>query len=314
MSTAPNFDSMSLEELRAAADAELSANPDAIPTVSTTNGQLRNADGTFAAAEVTDPAQNPPEEGVSVEEVTEQEEQLDPGEVIHDGELVYRLEVPGEDGSGSEVFYGHGPDFMSRYRDAVEQLRQAKVHANRKIRSITKEQKATAQMTEDERYILKQRMQTEPDKAIEEIIERRLNSDPRIKAAEQVSQAQQINDVTNAWVAANPDFHANEVNGKRMWAEMKRNGVNGVPTKEDITRAYNTLNNDGLLQAKPAAQSQAVAAPAPVRRGSGMSARSATSNVPTARNLVPGTNHTQAELDAMTLDQLRAAGGGGSGW
>jgi hypothetical protein len=240
--------------------------------------QPRNPDGTFAA-------QNPPEEGVSLQAPPtpepqadgEPEEELDPNDVVHNGELVHRLETDGE-----EVYYGHGPDSITRERDAYRQLREAKVHANRKIREQNQQIKAEvekkAALTTDERYVLSQRLQTEPDLVLNEAVERRLANDPRLKAAEDLKRQSDINAVTTAWVEANPDYYAVATNGKRLWKEMAYNGVQGVPTPADIDRAYQSLKAEGLLQEKPAPAAvvaPVTPAPAPLqRRSSGLSTRS----------------------------------------
>lgn len=259
-----DLDSLSLEDL-----ARLANDPSALPPPVE---QPRNPDGTFAAVPAPEVVTPPP--------TPDPEEELHPNQVIHNGELVYRVEVPGLDGAGTEVFYGHGADLMTQMSDVIRQQADAKSHANRKIRSMTQEQKKTVQLSDDEKYALAQRMQTDPQAVIDEIIERRLNSDPRIQAAEKISEKNQIDAVTNEWVAANPDFYASPGNGKRMWGEIRRMGIPGVPTLENITAAYQSLSADGLLQIKPLPDSATLVTPPPVvvpppaRRSSNLSTRS----------------------------------------
>lgn len=261
MSTQPvaiDPETISLEEL-----AKLAAGQSAF-----TPAQPRDEAGRFVAPT--------PEPVVDPAVVVEDETDLDPNDVVHNGELVYRLETDGE-----EVYYGHGPDSITRERDANRQLREAKVHANRKIReqnqALKVQEQAKQAMTADERFVLQQRLQTEPDLVLNEAIEKRLASDPRIKAAEQLATQQSINAVTTQWVTDNPEYHAVPINGKRLWKQMQYNGVQGVPTPADITKAYQELKADGLLQEKPAdppAAPPVVVAPPARPRASGLPARS----------------------------------------
>lgn len=272
-------DSLSLEQL-----AELAIGQPSHPAVE----QPRNADGTFAP--VADPAP------VSVPDPTgASDEDLSDNDVVHNGELVYRLETDGE-----EVYFGHGPDSITRERDAYRQLREAKIHANKKIREQNQTIKATeaakVALTADERYILAQRMQTEPDLVLDEAIEKRLASDPRIKAAEELATQNKINAVTTEWVNANPDYYAVPANGKRLWRELAANGVS-VPTIADIDKAFRSLQSDGLLQPKPTEAAPVVTAP--VRRSSGLSTRSTAVATPVVTPQL-----TEADLRKMPLEEL----------
>lgn len=279
-------DSLSLEQL-----AELAIGQPSHPAVE----QPRNADGTFAP--VVDPAP------VSVPDPTgTSDEDLSDNDVVHNGELVYRLETDGE-----EVYFGHGPDSITRERDAYRQLREAKIHANKKIREQNQTIKATeaakVALTADERYVLAQRMQTEPDLVLDEAIEKRLASDPRIKAAEELATQQKTLAVTTQWVAANPDYYAVEANGKRLWRELNANGVYGTPTIADINKAYQALKTDGLLQAKPAEPTQVVTAPA--RRSSGLPTRSTAVAAPVTAPTIDPYKIPLEELMILANQQAR---------
>lgn len=305
MSTPAAIDvnTMDLEALRKLANEELAKALEA--PAAATDDQPRDDAGRFVAQQTA--------EVPAVEPAVEENDELGPNDVIHNGEVCHRLET-----SGEEVFYGHGPDIISRERDAYRQLRESKVHANNKIREQnqqikTYEAKSQA-MSADERYALQQRMQTEPDAVINEAIEARLANDPRIKAAEKVAKDRAVQEVTTAWVAEHPEFYANPTNGKRMWNEMARNGVTGVPTPQDIEAAYQSLKADGLLQAKPDAAPQAdVVAPVaavarPAVRRSALPTRSTAVNAPAAGPK----QYTEQELYDMPLDKLRELGGGGT--
>jgi hypothetical protein len=157
-------------------------------------------------------------------------------------------------------------------------------------------------------------MQTEPDAVINEAIEKRLASDPRIKAAEEVAQAHAKEVVETAWLKANPEFFPNSVNGTRLYKEMARNGVTGVPTPQQIDSAYQSLKADGLLQATPPAVvvTPTVVPPVvaqPLRRTSTLSTRSTAVNAP---NTSAPKQLTEQEMYDMPLEKLRELGGGGT--
>lgn len=274
-------DSLTLEQI-----AELAKDQPAAHLVE----QPRNPDGTFAPATPVVVESVPDPTGTSGEDLSD-------NDVVHNGELVYRLETDGE-----EVYFGHGPDSITRERDAYRQLREAKIHANRKIReqnqTIKTTEAAKVAMTADERYVLAQRMQTEPDLVLEEAISKRLASDPRIQAAEQLATDKKINDVTIAWVNENPEYYAVPANGKRIWKELQYNGIT-VPTAADLDKAYQSLKSEGLLQAKPAEVAPVVTAPAPVRRSSGLPTRS--SAVPTPVVAAPVVDPYKMPLEELMI-------------
>lgn len=266
--------------------------------------QPRNEDGTFAAAPAVDPV--PDATGTTT---TTPDEDRDPNEVFRDGEWQYALTIPGEDGAGDEIFYGRGPDFGTQYKNAVEQLRQSKIHLNRKLRQQSQQIKQVetqkAALTADERYVLAQRMQTEPDLVIEEAVNRKLASDPRIQAAAQLKMDKDIEAVTTTWVNANPEYHAVPANGKRIWKELQYNGVSGVPTPADLDKAYQSLKAEGLLQVKPVEAAPVVTTPTPVRRSSGLPTRSTAVAAPVVANTVDPYKIPLEELMILANQQAR---------
>lgn len=282
-------DSLTLEQI-----AELAKDQPAAHLVE----QPRNPDGTFAPVTPVVVESVPDPTGTS-------EEDLSDNDVVHNGELVYRLETDGE-----EVYFGHGPDSITRERDANRQLKEAKIHANRKIREQHQQIKAVevqkAALTADERFVLAQRMQTEPDLVLDEAIEKRLASDPRIKAAEELATQNKRMRVTQDWVAANPEYLDNPANGNRVWKEMRFNGVGDIPTAADIDKAYQALKAEGLLQARPA-EVVPVTTPAPVRRSSGLPTRSSAVPIPVVAT--PGPDPYKMPLEDLRILADRQARG-----
>lgn len=284
MSTTPiNPESISLEELKRLANEQLAGGAQ-LPTVEENMEQAVTRDpetGRFVSTKAADAPQGEAIPEVSTVVPEPETEEITTNDVVYNGELVYRLETDGE-----EVYYGHGADAITRERDAYRQLRDAKVHANRKIREQNTQLKEitsrTEQLSADDRFVLSERLKTEPDKAIAELIEKRLNADPRIQAGEKLMQQQQINAVTTQWVEANPEFHADKRNGNLMWQQMRLNGAGPVPTISDMDTAYRSLRDAGLLSAKPPVQAvpavpiQAV----PARRSSGTTPRSTVATPP----------------------------------
>lgn len=297
--TEQQLDEMSLDQLRelalsvGATEAELE--PPAPPAA-----QPRNPDGTFAAAE------QPPVEEPPVEEPPTEDEPP----------AVYRREIDLGDGSGKQVFEG------STWEELADKLANAQVHASRKIRELNQKVKdiapppAPKPLTKDEEFVVSQQLQTEPSKAFELLFERHMGM-PLAEFRQLSTEAKQLrsekanNAAANAWVAANPEYHQSPANGQKMNAYINR-FFGGVMTSENLNQAYADLKRDGLIQAKPAAPPQASSAPPPPTRRA--------SNLPAGRSAAPPPAKkapTQAELENMPLEDLKALANGGKqygGW
>jgi hypothetical protein len=285
----PNLYEMPMEELAALALAEPTAEPTE-PEASITNGQPRNADGTFAAV--------PPQ----VDDVVPPQVNA----VAPPAPQVFRRVIDLGDGSGVQVFEASSPELL------IDKLADAQMHATRKIRSLTQAQKEEQQpvekkkLTADEEWVLAQQLQTNPSEVLERMIAERLASSPELQEARQIAQKAKNDAAAQAWVVTTSDYFANEYNGRKMTDYINR-FCNGQQNPENLTKAFADLNGAGLLQSKPADPAPAPvapAAPAPVvpapvpRRSSGLSARAAA--------LAPTTSGELSIEDAynMPMDKL----------
>lgn len=280
--TAVDLQNMPLEELKKLAEAEVasavsavSANGETAPTSET---QPRGPDGKFVAAPA--PAAELP--------------------------VVYQRIIDLGDGSGVQVFQADSAE------ELIDKLAEAQTHATRKIRELNKAQKETpAPVTEisslspDEEYVLAQTLMTNPSKVIRAEIERQFGmpvEDVKKTLAEHKQDSlSRKNDATaKAWADANPDYYADDANGRKMVAYINK-FYGGQATTENLTAAFQDLNSSGLLRAKPVeAPPVAPAAPAPpARRSSGLSAQSTVVAPPPVTGEL-----TEAQLRAMPLEEL----------
>lgn len=209
-----NPETMPLEELKAAALAqEGTKEPEVKPAPAVADVEL------------------PKEEA---EEEPEQPEQF-----------VYKKEIDLGDGSGVQVFSGTGATALEALEELTEKLAEAQRHATKKIHELNTRVKAedtrTAQQKTDDEYVIAQRLQKEPSRAIRdvvtEVIAERETAQQRSLAAQQ------------SFVDAHPDYVADRDNGARLTAEVQRLGFNEF-TETSLEKAYQSLKASGLLKIK----------------------------------------------------------------
>ncbi len=200
---------MSFEELKAAALAE-EAKEEAAPVAAAADFEL-------------------PEE--EAEEVPEQ--------------FVYKKEIDLGDGSGVQVFSGKGATAVEALEELAEKMAEAQRHATRKIHELNARVKAedtrSAQQKTDDEYVIAQRLQKEPSKAIRDVVSEVIAE--REAAQKQSLAAQQT------FVDTHPNYIADADNGRRMTAEVQRLGYNEF-TDESLEKAFQSLTASGLLKIK----------------------------------------------------------------
>lgn len=278
-------ETMPLEELMALANAAPETE-EVFEVVEPVTTQPRNPDGTFAsttpavvdAPVITDPV---------IPEPTSYSRTIDLG-----------------DGSGAQVFTAATKD------ELLDKLADAQKHATIKIRDQNRILKATPktpvkkELTADEKYLLGQRLISEPDSAMREILEAELGmSFDEFKAstvqARQITREKVELAQVQQWLGKHPDFHNVDANAHKMNRYINRFCEGGM-TQENLDLAYAQLMSEGLLQGKPVAAPVApvVAAPtAPRARASSLSSRIST--VPS-----PATGHTEADMYKMSMEEL----------
>jgi hypothetical protein len=201
------------------------------------------------------------------------------------------------DGSGLQVFES---DSEAGLRG---QLKQALWHANKKIREDNQKAKAAeavkTQITADDRYVLAQRLTTEPDAVINDLTAPLRQEIEALRAEREAEKAQRkANEDAVAWTQANPDYYVCPQNAKLMGMYMGRH-------EGDLDAAYAEALADEVLRAKPAeiptTRAEAIAAIAPRPRSSGLSAR--------ASALAPEVdeNFPFGDPNKMTKEQIEAA-------
>lgn len=212
------------------------------------------------------------------------------------------------DGSGKQVFKGRSLE------ELADRLAEAQANATRKIRELSQVQKRTAQEEADNEFVLQQELLNKPSATLrrqfEEMVGMPIDSfKTKLQKVEAFERAQTAEEASREFVQAHADYYASPGNGKRMSAYLNRMGLEW--TVENMEKAYEELQADGLLAPKPAdpddqpiaptpAQAPRSVAPAAARRAaSGLSARR---SVP----VVPKTQHTEEELYKMPMEELEA--------
>lgn len=262
----------SLEELRARADQE-----------PTEPEQKRNADGTFAPKE-------------TVEEIDEPEEKV-----------LYQRRIDLGDGSGVQVFSADSLE------ELVDKLTEAQLNATKKIRELNsrvpKPQSEPKPRSADEEFAISQELMTKPTKAFQKLFQEMVGMPitdfkSKFERVEAFEKAQAWQQAQTDFVAQTPDYHAIPANGKKLTDYLRLNNLPG--TIESLTKAFAELNSAGLLQVKPAAETEVTTETVvpkvqpTVRRSSGLSTRGTT---PVRRPVSQGP--TEEELYSMPLEKLR---------
>lgn len=258
-----NLDDMSLEQIRDLATQ-----------------QARDEMGRFVKTEEEAP------EAAEVEEPEAEEEEIPE---------VFEEIIDLGDGSGTQIFRADSEKALRR------KLVDAQTNATRKIREQEARLKAiednasTTKLTEDQRYVLSQRIIAEPDVVIREQAEKLLNEreEKARKASQAEAQAVQARiETANAWMATTPDFHDTPENARKIGRYLQTQGLDF--TAANLNLAYSEVGE--FLTSKPTEKAAlTVAAPVVQRRSS--------SSFPSRQAVAP----VVKEVDPydMPLDQLR---------
>lgn len=236
-------------------------------------------------------------------------------ENVDEEEIEYERVIDLGDGSGAEVFRG------KTLEELVDKLAVAKENASRKIRELSAARKAAEKvvdeavgLTDDERFILSQKILTDPASVIETFIDKALTKkiDPRLKEVEGVAREQRETKAAVEWVKTNPDYYANERNGARMQKYLEKMGLE--VNAENLQTAFEDLSADGLLATKPAEKQDAedtknaeVERIAP-KAGTGVVRRKVVGGLPTKRQAQvesKPSEPTEKDFQKMSTDELR---------
>lgn len=179
--------------------------------------------------------------------------------------VVYRTEIDLGDGSGVQVFEAESPEALTEklvdaQKNATKKIRQQEAEL-KELRSRTAEKPKSADMTDDEKYVLKQEFDKDPDAALSKWFKRRTGRSIEDVSAlgEKLDQEAQIRQnlaATEAFLASHPDFiNDNMIDGKKNpngdLLTMKLAQMGNLPvTSENLHKAYLQLKASGLLRLK----------------------------------------------------------------
>lgn len=220
-------DSMSLEELVAAANAEATAaKGESLADFdnSADEKQPRDANGKFVKADDT--------------KVVEADDEEEEGTGEPDG-IIYRREIDLGDGTGVQVFQSETLEGL------VDKLADAQRNATKKIHELNKQVKSqntkTAQEIADDEYVLSQEMLTKPRETVQKLV-----AEEQRKIAEENAR---VVAVQENFLATHPSYVANPENGKRIVQWLQLNG-HAQLTEDGLEKAYQDLSTSGLLKLK----------------------------------------------------------------
>lgn len=158
------------------------------------------------------------------------------------------------EGSGKQVFKGHGPTREAALEELTDKLTEAQRNATRKIRELaaTAKPKTEKKSTPEEEAIISQELMKAPTETVKKIIKSVADVDVEdIREAARFAKEQRALSARKAaadeFVASNPDFQDTPRNGKLInkWCELHNDF-----SLEGLTKAYQDLSESGLLDVK----------------------------------------------------------------
>lgn len=223
------------------------------------------------------------------------------------------------DGAGVQIFRGKGATREEAHEDLIDQLSEAQKHATKKIRDLSAAVKTAPvekTFTPEEESVYSHELMNKPTEGFKKLFREMTGLDiEKFKTVqartEKFLEAQSRKQVSDAFVAAHPDYVDNERNGKKLnkWLTLQNDF-----SLESFEKAYQDLHESGLLevkgeeasdeQKKADAEAQRIAAAAEAassqrtRRVSGLSTQRRVAVVPPAAP-------TEDEMYKMPLEKLR---------
>jgi hypothetical protein len=181
----------------------------------------------------------------------------------------------------------------------VDQISEGKKAAVRQMKLVQAEKRALeqqlGQVDEDSRFILEQKLKSDPKSAIKSVVEETIQErDSRARAEDARIQASA--DAQRLWVASRPEYVATKTNADRILSEIQRQGGTEISVAT-LESAFQVLAAQGKLELKQPEP------PAPVstgRRGSTISHRH--SGASFGR---PSTAFNEQEAYSISMDELK---------
>ena len=258
------------------------------------------------AASVDDPPANvdPAAEPIATKRVYQAERTIDLG-----------------DGAGVQVFRATGDTELKAERALTDKLAQAQTNATRKIRELSAQHKTVTAEDKNkalaDEALISNEMLSRPSDAVKKIFKDAtgLELTDVKEIAQTVRQdraARERKAIADQFVVNHPEFVDNDRNAARL---KKAVALQGTFSLENLEKAYQDLNESGLLEVKAAdasvgqeteeekaqriaASSQADASSQRTKKSSGLSTQRKTATPPPA---VP----SEDDLYKMPLDELR---------
>jgi hypothetical protein len=292
-----NLETMPLADLKKLALEEAAKEAEAQSQTQQTQNtdKPRNADGTFAKR---DRAESEATPDPNIADSDEPEE------------FIVRREIDLGDGSGVQVFTGKGETKDQAFEDFADKVAEAQKNATKKIRAQQAELDAlrqkSAQKTDDDEYVIKKQLDEKPAETIKRLVAEQL--------AEEQARTQRSQRTQNDFVAAHPEYIANESNGSKIRDWVANKGYTEF-TDENLEKAYQDLKASGLLKLKSvdasenadveAADDQRIADNAAKSTAQSRSQRKGSSVSSRGGAPVVKTGPSEDELYNMPLEDLR---------
>lgn len=312
MST-PDLETMPLADLRKLAleedlkeETRLAEEAAAEAAKAAKKERTRDAQGRFVKEDGTvDDDQQETEEEKTAREAAEAAAEAEREKNADPEEFVIRRSIDLGDGSGIQVFVGKGADKEAALEDLNDKFYEAQVNASKKIREQAAQLRTTKQSTEDEEYVLAEKLKTKPKETIRELLaqERR----------EQEESVQRSLKIQEDFVNTHPDYIGDTSNGARIRDWVQSHGYTEF-TEENLEKAYQDLKASGLLKIKTSdaggttdAAAKEAERIAQAQRDAAQSRSSQRSSSVSTRGGTPvvKTEPTEDELYNMPLDKLK---------
>ncbi len=227
---------ISLDELRRLADAEAAKDPDALAQADL-DAQLDadEPDGDNKS-QVLDAILDEDQQDAQADEKDEDVP-----------ETVYRRVIDLGDGSGVQVFEA------SSLEELVDKLAEAQKNATKKIRDLSYQKKQDEQETADKDFVASQELMQHPTSAFKKLFESTVGMPietfkTKVARIEAWEKAESDNTASTGFVKANPEYVANEANGKKL---VKYLEAHNLPVTEDnLNKAFKDLKEIGLIELK----------------------------------------------------------------
>jgi len=224
----------------------------------------------------------------------EQPEEPEEGEVYKTSDGKWSVTIDLEDGSGTQVFTDANKNGL------IAKLTKAQEHATRKIKELSRQVKESKKelsqpetkfepstLTEEEKFLLGQELQTNPTGAVAKLIKATVGATPdeireALSEGKKATAALRAQQEGAAFVGAHPEYVNSPANEQAMTKYLNENNLSF--TRANLEIAFEDLMDAGLVsekekeQATPSRERIAPVRDEPRKRHVGLSTRQAIGN------------------------------------